>query len=90
MERWYDASEGTVRVGGIPITQYQGKLGLRSQLSLVGQEPVLFDLSILENISWGAMGPVSFEEVVEVAIQADAHTFIQGLPDGKFLRTLYF
>ena len=54
---------------------------LRSQLGLVSQEPVLFDLSIRDNIRYGDNSrDVSMEEVIEAAKMANIHNFIQALP----------
>lgn len=54
---------------------------LRSQIGLVGQEPILFDASIGDNIRYGAnFREVSDEEVIEAAKAANIHSFIEGLP----------
>lgn len=63
---------------------------LRQQMSLVSQEPVLFKTSVFENIRYGLIGrrstPYSDEEirklVVQAAITANAHDFIEALPQG--------
>jgi ABC-type multidrug transport system fused ATPase/permease subunit len=52
---------------------------LRRTISLVGQEPILFDCSIEENITYGLEG-VTHEQVVESTTQANIHSFIIGLP----------
>ena len=49
---------------------------LRSQLGLVGQEPVLFSGSVEQNISYGKPGGASREEVIAAASAANAHKFI--------------
>lgn len=55
---------------------------LREKCGFVGQEPVLFDTTIAENIGLGR-DVVSFEEIVEAAEAANAHNFITSdLPDG--------
>jgi ABC-type multidrug transport system fused ATPase/permease subunit len=54
---------------------------LRSQMSIVSQEPVLFDSTIRENIEYGDNSrTVSMEEVVAAAKMANIHTFITSLP----------
>ena len=54
---------------------------LRQQIGIVPQEPVLFDISIAENIRYGALYcDVSDEEVIEVAKSANIHNFIESLP----------
>ena len=54
---------------------------LRQQIGIVPQEPVLFDISIAENIRYGALyRDVSDEEVIEAAKSANIHNFIESLP----------
>lgn len=54
---------------------------LRTQIGIVFQEPVLFDRSIADNISYGANHrSVSKEEVEQAARNADIHDFIASLP----------
>ncbi len=56
---------------------------LRSSIGLVGQEPVLFDMSVELNIELGREGEVTHSEVVTAAKKANIHDFIQNnLPDG--------
>lgn len=51
------------------------------QVSLVGQEPVLFARSVQENIAYG-LTDCSLEEIVQASMKANAHGFITELPDG--------
>ena len=54
---------------------------LRSQIGIVSQEPVLFDLSIRDNIAYGdTTRNVSDKEVEEAAKAANIHPFISSLP----------
>ncbi|KAF2346766.1 ABC transporter-like, partial [Trinorchestia longiramus] len=53
---------------------------LRDQIGVVGQEPVLFDTTIEENIRYGRDG-LSFDDIVAAAKQANAHDFIMKLPE---------
>jgi len=54
---------------------------LRNNIGLVTQEPVLFDCSIRENISYGvSFSDVPFDAIVEAAKKANAHNFIMSLP----------
>ena len=54
---------------------------LRQQIGIVPQEPVLFDISIAENIRYGALHcDVSDEEVIAAAKSANIHNFIESLP----------
>jgi ATP-binding cassette, subfamily B (MDR/TAP), member 1 len=62
---------------------------LRSQMGLVRQQPVLFDTTIFENITYGAVdssrqpsGEALEQQVIAVAKMANAHDFISALPDG--------
>ena len=54
---------------------------LRRQLGLVSQEPVLFDMSLRDNIAYGDnVRDVTLSEVMEAAIEANIHHFIKELP----------
>ena len=53
---------------------------LRSQISIVGQEPILFHATIFENISYGRPD-ATHDEVVKACVASGAHTFIMGLSD---------
>ena len=54
---------------------------LRSQIGIVSQEPVLFDLSVRDNIAYGeTTRNVSNKEVEEAAKSANIHPFISSLP----------
>ncbi|EPB78589.1 ABC transporter, ATP-binding protein [Ancylostoma ceylanicum] len=54
---------------------------LRSQISLVGQEPILFNYSIRENIAYGVENPTD-KEIEDAAKLSNAHSFIAKLPNG--------
>lgn len=54
---------------------------LRSQIGMVGQEPVLFATSILENIMMGKENGTK-KEAVAACKAANAHSFISNLPEG--------
>lgn len=54
---------------------------LRDQIGMVGQEPVLFGTSILENVMMGKENATE-KEVIDACIAANAHSFISGLPEG--------
>lgn len=55
----------------------------RSYIGLVGQEPVLFDTTIRENIRYGNES-VTEEEMIKAAKEANAHDFISKLPEVSF------
>ena len=78
--RLYDASEGTVKVGGVDVRDYDIKT-LRDQVAMVLQKNVLFSGSIKDNLRWG--NPNATEEEMEHACRlACAHDFITSFPDG--------
>lgn len=54
---------------------------LRGQMGMVGQEPVLFATSILENVLMGKENATK-KEAISACIAANAHSFISGLPQG--------
>jgi ABC-type multidrug transport system fused ATPase/permease subunit len=81
LERFYDPQGGSVALGGVDVRELSVPW-LRSQIGLVGQEPVLFNMSIADNIAYGKFGDVTREEVVEAAKMANAHGFIAAFPDG--------
>lgn len=54
---------------------------LRQRIGVVGQEPVLFGTTILENIRYG-YEQATLKDVEEAAKAANAHNFIQNLPEG--------
>jgi len=78
--RFFDPSSGTITLDGIDLRQIR-VADLRNQFAFVLQDPVLFSISILENIKYGRNN-ASMEEVIEAAKAAGAHDFIQSLPDG--------
>ncbi|XP_077228537.1 putative multidrug resistance protein [Tasmannia lanceolata] len=80
LERFYDPIRGDILLDGKNIKRFQLKW-LRSQMSLVSQEPVLFATSIIENILFGN-DRASMDLVVNAAKAANAHNFIIKLPDG--------
>ncbi|CAF3842261.1 unnamed protein product [Rotaria sp. Silwood1] len=80
LERFYDVTSGQLLLDGIDIR----KLNLhcvRSHLGLVSQEPILFDLTIAENIAYG-LENVSMEHIINAARKANIHQFIEQLPQG--------
>ena len=80
LERLYKQSSGSVKVDGVPIEELE--IGwLRSQMGLVGQEPVLFAASIYENICYGRLDATR-EEIERAAMEANAHNFITSFPQG--------
>ena len=78
-ERFYDPQQGDVLLDDTNIKNLNVQW-LRSQISLVSQEPVLFATTILENIRFGKPD-ASDEEVMEAAKKANADGFIMSFPD---------
>ncbi|KAJ3116721.1 tRNA N6-adenosine threonylcarbamoyltransferase [Phlyctochytrium bullatum] len=82
VERWYDLLEGEAKVSNLDVKQWRVKK-LREGLALVGQEPVLFNMSIRENILYGAKeGHATDDDIYQAAKMANIHNFIMDLPDG--------
>ncbi|CAF1037971.1 unnamed protein product [Adineta ricciae] len=95
--RFYDPLDGQIRINGHPINSFDRK-ALRQNIGLVSQEPVLdtyiqlfrttklyskvlFATTIRNNIGYGKEN-ATLEEIVEAAEQANAHPFIDKLPQG--------
>lgn len=54
---------------------------LREQMGLVSQEPALFATSIAQNILYGKKG-ADMDQIIQASKAANAHSFVQGLPNG--------
>src|SRR5213595_642490 len=80
LTRFYDPLEGAVLLDGVDLRDYK-LLDLRRQFAVVLQDAVLFSLSIAENIAYAAPGATR-EQVVAAAQAANAHEFIERLPQG--------
>ena len=78
--RLYDATEGTVRVGGADVREYDLD-ALRGAVAMVLQKNVLFSGTIKENLHWGDKNATD-EELVRACRMAQADDFIRALPDG--------
>lgn len=80
LERFYEATEGDVFVESVPVPKWNVSY-LRSQMSIVSQEPTLFIGTIAENISYGRPN-ASQDEIENAAKMANIHDFIITLPTG--------
>jgi ABC-type multidrug transport system fused ATPase/permease subunit len=80
IERFYDADKGSVCVDNIDVKAWKLS-NLRSEVSLVSQEPVLFDLTIGENIKYSKPDATD-EEVQQAARDANIYEFVKSLPEG--------
>ena len=78
--RLYDATEGTVRVGGRDVREYDLE-ALRNQVAVVLQKNLLFSGTIRENLRWGNPDATD-EEIREACRLAQADEFIREFPDG--------
>ncbi len=78
--RLYDATEGTVRVGGVDVRDYDIDT-LRHQVAMVLQKNILFSGTIAENLRWGDENATD-EEVREAARLACADEFVDTFPKG--------
>ncbi|CAF1514394.1 unnamed protein product [Adineta ricciae] len=76
--RFYDISSGEITINERSINEYDVKQ-LRQQIGVVNQEPILFNVSIYENIRYGKLNATK-DEIEEAARQANAHDFIMQLP----------
>ena len=80
MARLYDVSEGSVRIGGVDVRNYDMDV-LRNEVAMVLQKSTLFSGTILENLRWGKED-ATLEECWEACRQACADEFIESFPDG--------
>jgi ATP-binding cassette subfamily B protein len=78
--RFYDAGEGRVLVDGVDVRDVTRR-SLRREVGVISQDPFLFSASVRDNIAFGV--PDVTQELVEAAARAaQAHPFIEELPDG--------
>ncbi|CAF3346233.1 unnamed protein product [Rotaria socialis] len=80
LERFYEPIKGHVSLDGVDIRQLNIQW-LRSRLGLVSQEPVLFNLTVAENIAYG-LENILIEDIIDAATKANIHHFIEQLPQG--------
>jgi ATP-binding cassette subfamily B protein/subfamily B ATP-binding cassette protein MsbA len=78
--RFFDPWEGRVTLDGVDIRDVR-LADLRSQISIVLQDPFLLPLSVADNIAYGVPA-ASREEIVAAAVAAQADEFIRELPEG--------
>ncbi|GEM01917.1 ATP-binding cassette, subfamily B [Halolactibacillus halophilus] len=79
VSRLYDVNEGSVKVGGKDVRDYDLET-LRNEVAVVLQNNELFSGTIIENLRWGNK-EASYEACVEAAKMACAHDFIESFPD---------
>jgi ABC-type multidrug transport system fused ATPase/permease subunit len=78
--RFYDVTEGRVTVDGTDVRDIE-LTALRHAIGVISQDPFLFSASVRENITFGAPD-LDDEEVERIAQLAQAHEFVEQLPDG--------
>ncbi|RKO87292.1 P-loop containing nucleoside triphosphate hydrolase protein, partial [Blyttiomyces helicus] len=81
IERFYDITGGSLTIDGIDISKMNVE-SLRSIISLVGQEPNLYSMTIRDNIAFGMRDRPSDAEIEQACRDANIHEFITSLPDG--------
>jgi ATP-binding cassette subfamily B (MDR/TAP) protein 1 len=79
IEQFYRPTDGTIEYQGVDMKELNIQW-IRDQISLVSQEPVLFDTTLAENIRFGTSA--TDQEIEEAARKANAHDFISAFPDG--------
>lgn len=85
LQRLYDPQEGEIFIGQSDIAEDLSLSDLRLKLSIVSQEPVLFNRTIAENIAYGVNSrTVEMSEIIDAAKIANVHTFITQLPEVSF------
>ncbi len=78
--RLYDATVGTVKVGGVDVRDYSIRT-LRDSVAMVLQKNLLFSGTIKENLKWGNENATD-EEIVQACKLAQADEFVRSFPDG--------
>jgi ATP-binding cassette subfamily B protein len=78
--RFYDATEGRVLVDGVDVRDVTRR-SLRREIGVISQDPFLFSATVRENIAFGVLDATE-EQVVRAAQTAQAHEFVEELPQG--------
>jgi ATP-binding cassette subfamily B protein/subfamily B ATP-binding cassette protein MsbA len=78
--RFRDPTAGSIRVNGIDLRDLQLR-SYRGLLGIVAQDVFLFDGTVADNIAYGARHATR-EQIADAAQKANAHEFIERLPDG--------
>ncbi len=78
--RFYDVTSGSLKIDGVDVREYEPK-DIISLMGIVTQEAILFNDSVYNNITFGLQG-VTYDDVVNAAKIANAHEFIEHLPNG--------
>ncbi len=78
--RFYDPTAGVIMIDGIDLREVDVR-SLRDKIGIVTQETILFNDSVRNNIAYG-LTDCSLEAIIEAAKAANAHSFIQEMPEG--------
>ena len=81
LPRFYDVQQGEILIDDVPIKELQ-LTNLRQQIAYVGQDIVLFNDTVRNNIAYGEMRSLTDAEIITAAKAAHALEFIEKLPDG--------
>jgi subfamily B ATP-binding cassette protein MsbA len=79
--RFYEAERGQVLLDGHPLAEYP-LVDLRRQIALVGQQVMLFDGSVADNVAYGELQDARPERVADAVRDANAMEFVAKLPEG--------
>ncbi|KAL3629181.1 hypothetical protein CASFOL_026403 [Castilleja foliolosa] len=77
----YEPVHGEILIDGIPLREMD-IVWLREEIGFVGQEPQLFHMDVMSNITYGCHRSIGVEEIELAAKRAFAHEFISALPNG--------
>jgi ATP-binding cassette subfamily B protein len=80
LPRFFDPSSGCVMIDGVDVREYNLK-SLRRQIAMVLQPPLIFPISLRDNLAYGRPD-ATLEEIEEAARLASIHFMIMGLPQG--------
>lgn len=85
--RFYEVLDGKILIDGQDISKISME-SLHDSIGVIPQEAILFHRNLIENIAYGNKSPMSSQElldkVIDSAIQASAHKFIQAMPHGYY------
>jgi ATP-binding cassette, subfamily B, bacterial MsbA len=81
LPRFYELSSGSISIDGVTIHDLR-LFDLREQISIVGQEVMLFNETIAHNIAYGSQSTKTIEQIEAAAKSAYAYDFIKEMPNG--------
>ncbi|BAC90137.1 HlyB/MsbA family ABC transporter [Gloeobacter violaceus PCC 7421] len=80
LPRFYEVTSGSIEIDGLDIRELD-PISLRHHIGIVSQDTYIFNATVFENIAYG-LPEATPEQVREAALLANAHEFIQHLPEG--------